>query len=370
MFSDQDLQELLQLQSPTAPVISLYLNTDIGQEARDVIRLKAKNLLKSLPESYKNGDDVQKIEGFLDREFDWSRPGLAIFSCAPEQFWRVFPTDVPFRNRIRLQNKPHVKPLAHLLDYYANYGAILVDRLGARFFAYHLGRCVDSEGYLGEEIRKVKAGAGSSAVGVRGGSDGSRHEMETWQRNAREAVGAATQFFDGRAIRRLFLGGSADTVNYFRGQLPRQLQACVAGQFNIDMDAPEKEVQQKTLELLSQSNAKREASLVREMMDRAHSGGNGVVGLDPTLKTVYEGRVQTLIVSDGYRHPGYSYGESGFLTSELVIDQPEAAGDPKKIGDVVEAAVEQTLAHGGRVELISDNDDLEEAGRIGAILRY
>ncbi|MDJ0753424.1 MAG: hypothetical protein QNJ45_07890 [Ardenticatenaceae bacterium] len=368
MFSNQEFQELLNFTAAQSQVITLYLNTDIGQEPQEVIRLKAKNLLKTLPDIFE--EDVEKIETYLDREFDWKPSGLAIFSCAAEGLWRVIPTYVSFRNRIRTSSKPHVKPLAHLLDHYGHYGVILIDRLGARFYAYHLGHCVDSDGYMGEENRKLKAGAGSSAVGLKGGSDGSRHVLETWQRNSREAASAAAGFFEGHPIRRLFLGGAAETISYFQLQLPRQLQACIAGQFNIDMDAPELEVQQKSIALLGETNARREASLVREMIDRAKSGGNGVLTLDPTLKAVFEGRVKTLIISDGFRQKGYSYQDTGFLSSELVIDQPEAAGQPQRVEDVVEAAVERTLSQGGHVELISENEELEESGKIGAILRY
>ena len=38
--------------------------------------------------------------------------------------------------------------------------------------------------------------------------------------------------------------------------------------------------------------------------------------------------------------------------------------------DVIDSAVAYTIAQGGHVEVITDNADLEGAGRIGAILRY
>jgi flagellar biosynthesis/type III secretory pathway M-ring protein FliF/YscJ len=41
-----------------------------------------------------------------------------------------------------------------------------------------------------------------------------------------------------------------------------------------------------------------------------------------------------------------------------------------EIEDVVDAAVALTMSQGGHVEIISNNPELEGAGRIGAILRY
>ncbi len=151
--------------------------------------------------------------------------------------------------------KPYVKPLAHLLDNYAYYGVILVDRVGARFFEYHLGELLVTEGVLGEDVRKLKKGSGSSAVGMRGGArgaqGGNRHEEEVVQRNMREAANAAGRFFEGKPIRRLFLGGTAENVAQYRELLSKQLQSCIAGTFAIDMTAGEHEVRKHALRFTS-----------------------------------------------------------------------------------------------------------------------
>ncbi|MCZ7667799.1 MAG: hypothetical protein M5U34_11585 [Chloroflexi bacterium] len=41
-----------------------------------------------------------------------------------------------------------------------------------------------------------------------------------------------------------------------------------------------------------------------------------------------------------------------------------------EVADVVDLAVASTMNQGGHVEIITDNPELEAAGRIGAILRY
>ena len=190
------------------------------------------------------------------------------------------------------------------------------------------------------------------------------------QRNLREAAAAAVEFFASRKIRRLFLGGTLETIGKFRDLLPKQMQSCLAGQFQIDNDAGEHEVRQKSLALLQEANAVRETTLVRRLVEEASPGGSVVTGLEETLPMIFSGRVQTLIVSDGFRHKGYRYADTGYLSTKLVIDQPEAAGEPVEVEDVVEEAVSQALSNGGHVELISDNADLDQIGRIGAILRY
>ncbi|MCA9971555.1 MAG: hypothetical protein KC425_15130, partial [Anaerolineales bacterium] len=246
---------------------------------------------------------------------------------------------------------------------------ILVDRLGARFFTYHLGELQETHGFMGEELQKLKLGKGSSAVGMRGGSGGGRHESEVAVRNLRDAAAAASSFFQNKPIRRLFLGGTPETVALFRDELPKQLQSCVAGAFQMDMNAGEHEVRDVTLGLLHEANAQREKKLVKDLLALHAQGATATLGLDDTLQAISERRVQLLLLSDGYRVPGYLHAESGFVVSNLARS-PLSDRELTAVPDVVDAAASLTLAQGGRIEVVADDPDLEQAGHIGAILRY
>ena len=367
MFSHVDLQELLAFDAGENQVLSLYADADAGQQPRETIKQQLRGLLRQAPAELEA--DVAVIEKYIDLSHDWSKPGLALFSCQAQDFFRVYPAAVAFRNRLRIGAKPYVKPLAHLLDHYAHYGVVLVDRVGARFFEFHLGELQHTGGVLGEDVRKLKHGGGSSATGMRGGIGGDRAEEEAAGRNLKEAAAAATHFFSNKDIRRLFLGGTTETVSQFRDMLPRRLQSCLAGTFAVEMNASEHEVRERSLALLRGANEQRERKLVEKMMSGAAQGGLGVIGLESTLAAVSQGRVQTLIVSDGYKAPGLLDTSShSLLDADAGYGQENGHLEP--VADVVETAVAQTLSHGGHVEIISDNPELEKVGRIGAILRF
>ena len=151
--------------------------------------------------------------------------------------------------------------------------------------------------------------------------------------------------------------------------LPKQLQSCLAGSFAVDKDTGEPEVRRRALELLRQANAEREAELVERLVTLKAMGANAVVGLDDVLQAVSDKRVEVLIISDGFRHHGYFDEASAFLVSN-VARSPLADTELAEVEDVVDAAVAQTVAQGGHVEIIAENPSLEDAGRIGAILRY
>lgn len=367
MFSQEQMQELLSYEGNGEGVVSVYLDTDSTRQSAEAIKLIARGLLKEIQPQYDK--DADTIERFLDLSYDWSKPGLALFSGNGGAYFRTYTAPVAFRNRLRVGKRPYVKPLAHLLDHYAHFGVILVDRVNGRFFEYHLGELQASETFKGEEVRKQKSGMGSSAVGRRGGSGGGKHEEEVALRNLRECAGAAGRFYAERPIRRLFLGGTSETTSQFREMLPKQLLSCLVGTFAMDIETGESEVRRYALQQLREVNAEREARLVERMVDLSAMGGNAVVGLDDTLQAVSDKRIEVLIISDGFRVPGYIHEPSGFVVANLGRS-PLVEGDLSPVADVIDAAVAQTVNQGGHVEIIAEDPNLEAAGRIGAILRF
>ncbi|MCB8921959.1 MAG: hypothetical protein H6662_10265 [Ardenticatenaceae bacterium] len=367
MFTQELLQELVSYNPPQGNVLSLYLDTDSTQQSIDTIKLQAKGLLKEVQANH--NQETTAIERYLDHSFDWSKPGLALFSAADGDFFRAYPVAVSFRNRLRVGQKPYLKPLAHFFDYYAHYGVVLVDRLGARFFEFHLGELQDTAGFMGEDVRKLKKGGGSSAVGMRGGQGGGRHESEVAQRNLRDSAESADAFFREKQVRRLFLCGTPETVAQFRGYLSKQLQSCIAATCAMDMNAGEHEVRARSLQMLRQNNEEREQELVANVLNAAAAGGSATLGLDDTLQAICDKRIQLLVLSDGYRTPGYVHEESGYVVANLA-KSPLSDKELTAVSDIIDTAVTFTLAQGGRIEVINGNSDLEAAGRIGAMLRY
>lgn len=372
MFSQENMQELLAYDANGSGIVSVYLDTDSTQQSIEAIKLQVRGMLKEVQPRYDK--EAETIERYLDLSYDWSRPGLALFCGDGGAFFRSFDSPVAFRNRIRSGSKPYVKPLTHLLDHYAHFGVILVDRVGAKFYEYHLGELQASDGYVGEDVRKVKTGAGSAAVGRRaragdGGPGGSAHEDEVVNRNLRESATAANRFFSSRPIRRLFIGGTSENIARFKELLPKQLQTTYAGALSIDVDASESEVRRQALDLLREVNYEREQQLVESLITLHARSANAVVGLDDTLQAVSDKRVERLLISDGFRAPGYVDETSGYVVANLARS-PLGESELSEVEDVVDAAVALTVAQGGHVEVIADNPELDQVGKIGAILRY
>lgn len=368
MWTNPELDELLAYQ-PGTPVLSVYLDLDPSAAAVDTYKLELRQLIRPFQEEAR--PDAEAVVRFFEHEYDGSGRAIAIFSCQADDYFRAFPLHVPVRSRARHLPQPYVKPLADLLDTYGHFGIALVDREKARFLHLHLGELLEELPFEGQEIQHTKRGGGSQAPGRRGGTAGqTRYTEEMVERNLREAAAKAADFFHQHEVRRVMLGGTEDTLAFFREALPKSWQSLVIGSFPVSMTAGPNEVIARALGVAAEAEMARERKLVERAVTAAAKGGNGVVSLDSTLEAVHSGRVQILLLSEAYRQPGYRCSECGYLTVQSLPNCPFCQGSFAEIEDAVELAVRKVLAKGGQVEVLHDNPDLVAAGNIAALLRY
>ncbi|MGA9532619.1 MAG: hypothetical protein WBR18_07875 [Anaerolineales bacterium] len=368
MWTEEDLQELLAY-SPDRPVLSVYLDLEPGLAAPDEHKLHLRQLVR--PFESDASEDVEALIRYLEHEHDGSGRALALFSCQGDGFFRSYPLAVPVRNRARLLDQPYVKPMADLLDAYGHFGVVLVDRQRARIFHLHLGEMIDQGEFTGEEVRHTKTGGGSQAVGRRGGAAGqSRYADEIAERNLRQAAAAAAQFFKENSVRRIVLGGSEETLAFFLEALPISMRSLVVGQFPVSMNAAQHQIIELALSAAQASEVTRQNKLVERIVTAAAKGDDGVVSLDQTLEAVHSGRVHTLVLQEGFNLAGYRCTGCGYLTLQPIESCPFCDSPFERIEDAVEMAVREVMEKGGEVEVVRQNKTLEQAGKIGALLRY
>lgn len=366
MLRDQDVKELLGYQSKSQ-VLSVYLNTDPAEGNVDVHKLRLRSMLKEVDLR----DDIDAVLRYFDLEHGWSGRSVAVFSCYQEDYFRAYPLAVPLRSRIRVGDRPYVKPLADLLDSYGGYGVVLVDKQEVRLFHFHLGELREEEGMAGESVRRTKRGGGSQAAGRRGGVAGQTDYFEELtERNIRVAVDFSTQFFKEKNIRRILIGGTEDNIALFRSQLPKAWQSLVVGTFPISMHASHNEVLELAMQAGEESDLRRKEKLANTVVTNAAKVKGGVLGLDDTLKAVHDGRVQMLLIREGFRAPGCRCKGCGNLSAYPMEVCPFCGGECEEISDAVELVVRKVMQLGGEVEVLNRDQVVGQFDQIGALLRY
>jgi len=369
MFNQDDLHELAAYQGQT-PILSVYLNVDPTEHKTDEYKLALRQMLKQAAGSA-SPQDIAAVERYFDHQYDWSGRGVAVFSCAQEGLWRAYPLAVPVASRAVVARKPYVGPLAALIETFGSYVVALVDRQGVRLSLFEMGELQASDGYLGEEVRKLKKGRGSSGgPGRRGGAPiSSRREEGIVRRNIRDEVKMTRQFWRTHKPQHLIIAGAGPTVTRFRDALPKRLKSRVIGTFHAEMNAPEPVLREHSLRILQQVDAQRSAELVEAVFTSAAKGKRGVIRLADTLGAAHEGRIQTLIIARDYQQPGYQCQNCAYITDQQLDVCPFCAGTFAEIADAAEALVTKVIEDGGKVEVIDDHPKIAEFG-VGALLRY
>ncbi|MCX7854755.1 MAG: hypothetical protein N2556_02045 [Anaerolineae bacterium] len=369
MIDETELRNLAQFQAER-PILSVYLDVDPTRHTSEEYLLSLRNMLKRA-EGEAAPEDVQAVQRYFEHEYDWSGRGVAVFSCAAADFWRVYILPLPVASGVTVARRPYISPLAALLDTYERYAVAVVNREGVRVLLFHLGEPIQEEGFEGEEVKKLKRGRGSSGGAERrgGAPSGSRHMEEVAMRNLRQAARVVEQFWRQHNPRRLILAGAEPTVSQFRALLPKALQEAVVGTMSVDPGDNGRALRDRSLQVLRRVEEEREAALVDAVITAAAKGKGGVLGLDDTLSTAQEGRVRTLIILRDFHAPGYRCTSCGYLTTVEMDHCPFCGGAFAEIPDAAEAVVTRVVEDGGEIEVVDHHPLLERAG-IGALLRY
>lgn len=366
MFTENDLRELLEFKTESQ-VLSVYLNTDPKLGSADAYKPRLRAMLKDLELK----DDSQNIQHYIDLEFDWSGKSVAVFSCAEEDFFRAYTFAVPLRDRVRIGERPYVKPIADLLDFYGGYGIVVVDKIDAQLFYFHLGEIINEKEITGESIRRTKRGGGSQAPGRRGGIAGqTNYTEEVADRNIKEFAESAAKFFTEHNVRRVIIGGTEENVTTLRGHLPKAWQSLVVGSFPISKTASHTHIMERALEVGHEAEHQKQTKLVQTIVTSEAKGRQGVINLEDTLNAVHDGRIHTLVIREGFKAPGYRCEGCGYLTTERLQSCPFCDNEFEEISDAVELAVRRVMRDGGEVEVLHGNEEQKDFDQVGALLRY
>ncbi len=364
MIATRDLRELAAFTGLKAPVLSVYLDTDLSRQMKEAPRLMLRELLDKAREEGAAEEDLQRSARFVDLEYDWQGRGLVIVSCLADGLWQPYPLPVPVRSQVYVGEQPYLLPLSKLLDQYAPYVVALVDQERARLFQVDMGGIVREEDTIGDPVKHQKQGGWSA-------SRYQRHEDKVASRNLRAAADALARFCSGDRCSRLVLAGTEENTARFRDLLPVALRQAVVGAMPLEMGAGGAAVIERSREILADLEEERERGLVERMITIRDAGGPAVMGLADTLFALQEGRVLTLLLEEGFAAPGYSCPSCGYLYTEesqhcLLCGNMEA----RPVRNVVERAVHKAFEQDAAVEVISGDPALAQAGHIGALLRY
>jgi peptide chain release factor subunit 1 len=361
------------------PFISLYLNAQANERGRQDFE---RFLRKEFPErarTYKAHTparesfdrDVERINEYLSNELRPETNGVAVFACAgANDFFEAIQLAAPFEHhRLYIYNQPHLYPLARVMDQYPRYAVLVADTNRARLFVFGRGKALQRD-----EIQNVKTKG--AKVGGWSQMRYQRHLEQYHLQHAKEIADQLEQAVREDGIEHIILAGDAVIIPLLKEQFPRAVADRVVDVLSLDINAPEHEVLEESLEAMRRHDAETDAEKVEQLLNEYRADGLAVVGSQDTLEALAMGQVEELIITarqqdiEGDR-------EDVAILSDNEVAEPVVAGQDGAVAQiepdsviVADDLVTRATQTGARITFIEDPALLEEVGGCGALLRY
>ena len=367
------LDELAAFEPTGYPFISLYLNLQPDQHGRDnfesFVRKEFKAKAKAFPadslELVSFRRDQARIESYLRNDIRPSANGLAIFACAgANDYFKAVQLTAPLkRHDLHVHERPHLYPLARVIDQYPRYVALLADTNSARLFVFGLGKILGKEEMQHVKLTRTQTG-GWSQMRYQ------RHVDNFHLQHAKEVVEVLDRVVREETVEHIILAGDEVIIPLLREQLPDRLSEKVIDVLRLDIKTPEHEVLQATMDSLREHNLHTDAEKVRQLFDEYRAGGLAVVTWKDTVTAIERGQVDELLLSASARE--IRTNEQEFDDSAVEKHVSDAPPDADTESSLRPADLLVTLARqtGARVTFIEDTALLSSVGGVGAMLRY
>jgi peptide chain release factor subunit 1 len=383
-LSLETVRSLAAFKATHGPVVSLYLDVDGHRYVRPRdYETQLDRLLRRAGTGVE--EDVRRLEARVRGGLDRSHTrGLALFSCAPDDFFEMVHLPVPVRNQLAINLTPHVRQLEAVVERYRRYGVLVTDRQHARILVFQADELRD-RGELFDELPRHDDDRGDWR------HDHVRdHAAAIAQQHVRRAAQVAFRLHQQRPLDHLILAGPDQVVHEMERELHAYLRARIVARLRLSTAATEDEIRTAAMSIEEEVERQRTGELVGRLRDGIGAagpallgmpaptaraapigagGGSGVAGLESVLNALFEHRVDTLIVSDDFEAPGWRCRECHCLTT-IGPECPVCGTDMDTVEDVVEEAIEAAVNQSVRVAQCDGSADLDALGRIGGLLRF
>jgi peptide chain release factor subunit 1 len=366
------LEKLVQAEPVSGPFVSLYLDARVDEHGKRTFLPFVRKQLKERSKSYENNapeqeafeKDSARIINYLETGIPTTAQGLAIFACSAADYFEVGEFEAPFeRNRLFVSDRPHVYPLARIVDQYRRFAVLLADTNRARIFVFAVGRTIEDRSVENVKTKRTSVGGWSQARYQ-------RHEENYHLQHVKEVVDILDRTVRDEDVEHVILAGDETTViPLIREQLPQALSDKVIDALSLGIDTPEHELFDESLNAFRRHDSLTDMQKVERLLNEFRADDLGVAGVPDTLAALSNGQVEEMLIVSSPDKLAYDDDE---VKKVLELYEPD--------GELPETLDQQTIADelvrranllsAARVTFIEDDTRLQQIGGVGALLRY
>ena len=376
MITREDLRQLAQLESPQGCAVSFYFQPQTPQNgshkgenilAKDLVRAAERTAERCRTRALVHSD-LERIQELAENLHGNHTRAKAIFACAARDIWREF--DLPPRLRssqIFVNNRFHLRPLVAIMAASPRCCVALIDREKARLFTLWMDELVEHSGMF-DALPRI--GRSDGFLGYDAGHLERKYDNEA-RRHFKGIADRLLELQKREDFDALVIGCRDELWQDIESQLHVYVRQKLVGHFVIDPGvATPEQVQREAQQLLAQHELENSHELVREVLGEAQRNGRGSVGLRHVLNSLERGEVQTLLLNDNFTGSAVECTNCGHLDTRIVKNCAVCGQATRELEDVTDAIIGRSIAAGIDVVYIRDNTPLDQAGNVGALLRF
>jgi len=368
----QFIERLADFESQDLPVISLYLNAQANEHGkhdydsfvRKTLSERAQSFAADTPQRDSIDNDLTKINSFLDGEVDRSAQGIAIFACSgANDFFEALQIQAPIEaNRLYVYDRPHLYPMARLVDQYPRCAVVLADTNAAKIFVIALGKATKRD-----ELQNVKTKR--TQVGEWSQMRYQRHNENYHLHHAREVIEKLDRLVREEGIEHVILAGDEETIiPLLRAEMSKELTDKVIDVLSLNIDTPDHEMLEESLNLYRSHNSLSDMDKVDHLLGEYQRDGLAVAGVPQTLAALSNGQVEELLIASKADALHFDKREVEKVLALYAPDEELSTLDQRTLAD--ELIRRATQLSSAKITFIEDSSRLERIGGVGAVLRY
>jgi peptide subunit release factor 1 (eRF1) len=366
------MDSLLAFDAIPAPVISLYLDARVNEHGKrnfmPFVRKQLSERVKSYPlqseERASVEEDFVRIMRYLEEGVREPTQGVALFACsALDDYFQAGQFEAHFeRNRLVVSERPHVYPLARLIEQYRSYAVVLADTNRAQIFVFAAGRAVEQD-----EIENVKTKR--TSVGGWSQSRYQRHEENYHLHHAKEVVDALERTVREEQLEHVILAGDESVViPLLREQMSKELEAKIIDTISLGIDTPEHELLEESLAAFRRHDSLTDMQQVERLLGEFRGDNLAVAGVPDTLAALSNGQVEELLIAASADGLKFDEEEVRKVLEVYGADAIPETIDSRFVADELIRRANETSS--AKLTFVEDATRLEQLGGVGALLRY
>ena len=303
---EEEVKMLMRLESPSVPVLSVYLNLSSERIERRSVNPRLRDLLLPIKKLAAPGeldhDSSMSLRAGVNRVLEMAPrfemllgSSVAVFVCDALELEEQLTMPRGVWDCAMVGPTPYLRPMRALLDQYRKVASVVLDAPTAEISAYYIGEALHHEVIEAEELRKSNLACWYALEEYRH----RLHAEEVRHHLFRDVAERLNRLRRDLGIELALVGGQTEVTEALLPFLDPKVRA-ITETFVIDLHTLTPAILETRITQLEEVFERREeSSLVDEVYALFDAGDLGIVGLEWVLLAANRYAIAHLLVHDG-----------------------------------------------------------------------